>query len=360
MTPLDLRSRRSLVLGVLATLPVLLAVPARAATVRVPADQPTIQAGVDAAAAGDTVLVAPGVYTGPGNRNISPGGKDVVILAEGCPDGTVIDCQNAGQGFLYSNGETASSVLEGFTITHGVVNGVGGGMDISGASPTITNCVFSSNHASTAGAVWIDGGSPTVTGCVFAGNVATGGGGAVDHQGGGTSHFVDCTFCGNSADRGGAIDTWWGGTTVRLDQCSLWGNISSAGNAAGIQARGGAHIDIQGAIIAGGVGGAGVTCDALGSTISLACGDVWGNAGGDFVDCLAGLDGVGGNFSADPLFTNPTACDLTLQSGSPCLPGHHPDGVPCGGLGAVLDPCLGSPTATQPTTWGSIRARFGG
>lgn len=36
--------------------------PAFSATIHVPADQPTIQAGVNAAASGDTVLVAPGVY----------------------------------------------------------------------------------------------------------------------------------------------------------------------------------------------------------------------------------------------------------------------------------------------------------
>src|SRR5687768_16244262 len=39
-----------------------LAYETNAATIHVPADQPTIQAAIDASASGDTVLVAPGTY----------------------------------------------------------------------------------------------------------------------------------------------------------------------------------------------------------------------------------------------------------------------------------------------------------
>ena len=56
-------------------------------TIHVPADQPTIQAAINAASNGDTVLVAPGTYL----ENINFNGKSITVTSSGGPSVTIID-----------------------------------------------------------------------------------------------------------------------------------------------------------------------------------------------------------------------------------------------------------------------------
>jgi hypothetical protein len=106
----------------------------------------TIQHGLDSAITGDTVLVHPGTYTGPGNRDIDFGGKDIVVMSENGPEATIIDCEQQGRGFYLHSGETRAAKVSGFTITRGTAWsgefgpdwGPGGaGILCIGASPTI-------------------------------------------------------------------------------------------------------------------------------------------------------------------------------------------------------------------------------
>ncbi|MCP4712361.1 MAG: BACON domain-containing protein, partial [Planctomycetes bacterium] len=163
----------------------------------VPYRYETIQAAVDAAAAGETVIVAPGVYTGIGNRDIELRGKDITVLSEMGPASSIIDCQKLGRGFYIHEGEGAGCVIEGLTIKNGYValkdihgylidpfNSMGGGIRIFESSPTIKNCWLFDNEAETGGGIdlRVDFSSekfcdPVIQDCVFRNNKATRGGG---------------------------------------------------------------------------------------------------------------------------------------------------------------------------------------
>lgn len=121
-----------------------------ATVVNIPADYPTIQAGIDAANPGDTVLVGDGVYTGEGNHDIDFGGKNIVLKSQNGPELTIIDCEGEGRGFIFQSGEDSTATIDGFTIMggHGIYDepdGGGGGILCNNSSPTIINNVITQN-----------------------------------------------------------------------------------------------------------------------------------------------------------------------------------------------------------------------
>ncbi|MCX7703854.1 MAG: PKD domain-containing protein, partial [Planctomycetota bacterium] len=70
----------------------------------------TIQKGIDTAQDGMTVLVANGTYN---EKNISFGGKAIVVKSENGAEYCIVDGGSSGRIFLFNNGETSASVLEG-------------------------------------------------------------------------------------------------------------------------------------------------------------------------------------------------------------------------------------------------------
>jgi predicted outer membrane repeat protein len=124
----------------------------------------TIQRGIDLAADLDTVLVASGTYTGPGNREIDFLGKAITVRsAAGDPELCIIDCAASDPytGFYFHTAEDSSSVLDGFTIQNGVATHqegnldrlVGGGIFCDGGTaPLLQNLILRGNDAGFAGA----------------------------------------------------------------------------------------------------------------------------------------------------------------------------------------------------------------
>lgn len=112
-------------------------------TIHVPADQKTIQAAIDAASNGDTVLVAAGVY----KEHIDFKGKAITVTSESSPAVTVIDGGGTGPVVQFVKQETRASVLSGFTIRNGLnpPEQSGAGIDIEYSSPSIVSNVVTGN-----------------------------------------------------------------------------------------------------------------------------------------------------------------------------------------------------------------------
>jgi predicted outer membrane repeat protein len=120
-------------------------------TIHVPANQPTIQAGIDAAMNGDIVLVAPGTYT----ENIDFLGKAITVKSTEGAEKTIIDGAQSGAVVIFLHGEDENSVLDGFTLTNGTGHYfehypgywtyLGGAVFMNGSSPSITNNTISLN-----------------------------------------------------------------------------------------------------------------------------------------------------------------------------------------------------------------------
>jgi hypothetical protein len=163
-------------------------------------NQPTIQDGINAAANGDTVLVAPGTY----KENINFSGKAILVASSGGPKVTIIDGGGLGSVVTFSTGEMNSSVLRGFTIQ----NGNSSGVYINFASPVIENNVITNNTANSGGGMDIEGPSTAkILHNSFTSNDASSEGGGIELNAAGSARIENNLFSRNKAvARGGAID----------------------------------------------------------------------------------------------------------------------------------------------------------
>ncbi len=206
-----------------------------AATILVPAEQPTIQAGIDAAIDGDTVEVSPGTYV----ETIDFLGKAIRVVA---PMGATID-GSAGTGVTFRSGETPSSILEGFTIVNGpgtvFVNVTfGGGVLCFKASPTILRNTLTGNSADFGSGMAILGGaSPQVVENLFDQNggdfPGATSGGAIYIEGASDAWIVRNEFHANGCTRWGSAIACVDGANVTIEDNDFVENISSGFSLAG-------------------------------------------------------------------------------------------------------------------------------
>ena len=252
--------------------------------INVPGDYPTIQAGINAAQTGDTVLVQPDTYY----ENINFNGKNIFVASLYLTTGdtsyitqTIINGNGASSCVKFNNNETTAAVLIGFTLTNGY-SYYGAGINCyNGASPTIKNMIITNNHGHAGdsyggGLCFMSNANAVCSNLVITGNSANEGGGiyfhdnsdvtmsnivmvnntsghggamlisysdpVIDHAlmyensspfGGAvyvsnysTPQFTNCTFSKNNADYGGGFYCHDLGGQPTITNCILWGDNS--------------------------------------------------------------------------------------------------------------------------------------
>lgn len=306
----------------------------------VPSEYPTIQAAIDAAVDGDTIIIAPGTYTGDGNRDIDFKGKAITVRSIDPNDpnivpATAIGCERQGRGF-YLNG-CAGATIAGLTITNGLAE-AGGGIYIEDSNVRIRKCRIIGNatkngqdgwwednpslppgqdatDGGSGGALYCESCSVTIVDCNISGNMTGAGGawltdyyrGAAGNGGNGGAVFStmcslsmdDCIISGNTtgtggsgSNRGGAGGDGGDGGAVFSTMCSL-SIVDSiiTGNATG---AGGSSQSVWGGDP--GSGGRGGAVYLAGSTVAISQCSLSGNRTGDGGkgDYLTGGGGKGG------------------------------------------------------------------
>ncbi len=313
----------------------------------------TIQAAIDETNGNDEIVIADGVYTGAGNKDLHVDGKALIVRSANGPDNCIIDCEGTGRGFWFLDNDPAETTVDGLTITGGaedygagircyfahptiqncVITGntaaaSGGGIYLLGSHSRIYNCVISGNHtASRGGGIYAETGNIELIGCVISENVAAENGGGIHALSGSSSiigcqiiantagadggglyidfsgTIANCTINGNRADRGGGMHV--SQAYVATSNCVFTGNRASSRGGA-VMATTFGNSQLANSILwaneapEGPQGAVGYA-----STLTIAHDDVEDGQQGFYMAAQATLNWLDGNIDADPLFVDP-------------------------------------------------------
>lgn len=334
-----------------------------ATIINIPADQPTIQAGINTAIDGDTVLVQSGTYI----ENINFNGKNIVVGSlflttqdTSYISQTVIDGNQDGSVVTFESSEDSTAILSGFTITNGRGFDLnqGGGITINNSSnPTIENININSNDTwghggglfccnsnpylksveikngdafCYGGGVYCKNNSElTLEDVTISNNVASFGGGIYSENS--TLILAKCSITENSAENGGGIECHNSDISLR---CVLINNNGSFWGCA-IYCKDNSSVNLCNLTIADNYAQAtcgGILCSS-GSNISLVNTIMWNDtppeiSGSGVIATYCDIEGgfLGeGNIDEDPLFLGSNPFDYHLTTDSPCIDTGTPD-----------------------------------
>ncbi|MBN2170263.1 MAG: right-handed parallel beta-helix repeat-containing protein [Candidatus Krumholzibacteriota bacterium] len=303
---------------------------------------------MDAAADGDTVMLADGTYTGEGNRDLETYWRLTLCSQSGNPDACIIDCEGDGPEWhdcFSFFGTSCVCRIEGLTITRGWTSGV-----VKGGNLAIAHCVFSGNLAPCVHCLSVYETEYTldIEDCRFEDNEGTGvvfgfgtlamTGCRLERNPGAmylgpdcAATLTGCTFADNTADHGGAITLFE--CDLTCDQCEFDGNVATNKGGA-LKASGEVSVHMLGCLFSGNEAweSGGVADIRTSTTISLIV------EGCDFIDNFAHDNG--GAFVLDGILSSAsvafTGCrfleNYSLQNGGAI--------VAVGGFTIDLEDCL--------------------
>jgi len=193
----------------------------------------SIQDALDASAAGDTVLLMPGVHTGTGGNLVSLNGSHngLTLLGDtGNPGSVVLDGGGLSGPVIHIDGISAdtldrSTVLSGFTVTGANTGDLGGGLFSYYASPTLVAVMFEGCQSGSGGGAYLWRGAPLLVSCVFDGNSCSTSGAGIYAYACEGLELLSCVFTGNSStDDGGGVYLFHSSPVVR--NCLFTGNYA--------------------------------------------------------------------------------------------------------------------------------------
>ncbi|MFH2056709.1 MAG: right-handed parallel beta-helix repeat-containing protein, partial [bacterium] len=331
----------------------MLSVSASAATIEVPATRPTVQAGIDAAANGDTVLVAPGVYY----ENVCFRGKEIVLTSYFALDHdpafietTILDGSqpahpDTGSVVRIVDGEGPNTILQGFTIRNG--------------SGTIWTDEHDAGDFREGGAILCQLSSPLIAHNHIIDNIVNDGTGVVSTGGGGirtgdgAPRIVNNLFRGNYGAYGAAIVLNYCGEVLIRNNVIVFNENGGDYNGGALWAYSSSPAIVENCVIYGNLGVDGLV-GGITARIRMRNSIVWSNTGVQvrnasvvdlrYCDIMGGYDGTE-IVDVDPLFGD--TLDFYLAANSPLIdvgdPSSYYDDVEDStNPGLALFPALGT------------------
>lgn len=279
------------------------------ATINVPADQPAIQAGINAAVNGDSIIVAPGTYI----ENVDFNGKMVTVLSLDGPEVTIIQAADAASETIsFTDDEPKGAEISGFTITGSNSTAI----KCFSSSPAIINNIIRNNNTNrTYGCAGINLGNVDnvlISGNIIHSNIGNNYGGGIQFRGKCTNDTVSYNIL---YDNTGDFDIRFGDD--RAHNCLVSNNTVISSTRYGIIHQSFGTLDVRNNIICF-ASVAGIQDDGTGS-INANYNCTFSNES-DY-NFIPGV----GNIYDDPHFEDTASKDYGLAVTSPCKNAGDPD-----------------------------------